>query len=240
MVKKYHEGVLFPDFDSLIVKQDDGRLRNEASGEQTMRDPFKETWCRQLSFSSMYQHPVVKATIIPMQYNILGFHRCKRIQRHTTCPHFYAQDGMIYRVWSRSDETIRLLKLHPCAIGPDLSVHCDMPLPMKETNIFRNKLITAWWQYNGIVVYPNVVWSTGIPYEKCFDGLPKHSVVAVNSTGIGLDMRARYVWREGYEQMLDILNPIHIIRYGAKQDGERSEISTFFDNDNKRSARHGW
>ena len=44
----------------------------------------------------------------------------------------------------------------------------------------------------------------------------------------------------GIMQMLDILNPIHIIRYGAKQDGERSEISTFFDNDNKRSARHGW
>lgn len=70
-------------------------------------------------------------------------------------------------------------------------------------------------------------------YEYCFDGIPKHSIIAINSTGIGHDIRSKKGWIEGYKKAVELLQPTHIIRYGAKQDGELEENSTFFDNDNK-------
>ena len=48
--------------------------------------------------------------------------------------------------------------------------------------------------------------------ELFMEGWPKGSIIAINSTGIGLDKRCRYIWLEGYHAMLDILKPIHIIR----------------------------
>lgn len=240
MEVQYIQGELFPDLYSIKKNQEEDSNDEDFSCKPMVRDPFKEEWCRYLSFTSTYQHPIVKGTKERMPYNIMGYHRCVRAERENVCPHFYAPDCLIYRIWSRPNVNLQLLKQHPCTLGPDFSVHNDMPRPMKESNIYLNKLISAWWQYNGIKVYPNVVWTSGVSYDMCFDGLPKHSVVAVNSTGIGKDARARYIWQEGYERMLYMLQPEHIIRYGAKQECERTDISTYFLNDNKRSARHGW
>lgn len=110
----------------------------------------------------------------------------------------------------------------------------------KERNIFLNKMFTAWWQYNGLTAYPNIVWVERVPIELCLDGFPIGSVVAVNSTGIGRDHHAKKVWIKGYHAMLDTLKPLHIIRYGAKQDGENENISTYFPNDNWRASHYGW
>ena len=44
---------------------------------------------------------------------------------------------------------------------------------------------------------------------------------------------------EGYYAMLDILKPIHILRYGAYIEGEQKEISTYYPNNNKPGYRYG-
>ena len=119
-------------------------------------------------------------------------------------------------------------------IAPDFSVQPQMPLPEKHHNIFRIKLITAWWQYNGINVIPNVVWCNGVDYNYCFDGLPKNSIIAINSTGIGNDERSKYIWLNGYKKAIETLQPKGIIRYGAKQEHEIESISIYFENNNKR------
>lgn len=48
------------------------------------------------------------------------------------------------------------------------------------------------------------------------------------------------MWLEGYKVMLETLEPTHILRYGAKIEGENEAISTYYDNDNKKFAKYGW
>ena len=70
-------------------------------------------------------------------------------------------------------------------------------------------------------------------YDICFDGYPKNSIIAINSTGCVQDKRSKELWHAGYEEVIKRLNPKHIVRYGAKLDGEMESISTYFNNDNQ-------
>ena len=93
-------------------------------------------------------------------------------------------------------------------------------------NSFRNKLLSAFYQRNGIRLIPAPSWGDLPHIELFMEGWPKGSVIAINSTGIGLDKRCRYIWLEGYHAMLDILKPIHIISEvwdGLKIDGKDFE-----------------
>ena len=86
---------------------------------------------------------------------------------------------------------------------------------------------------------PNVTWSTPSSYDYAFTGIPKHSVIAINSTGIIGNPAAIYLWRKGYEEVLFKLKPTIIIRYGDKIPGEREGISVYYENLNLRNLRNG-
>ena len=89
----------------------------------------------------------------------------------------------------------------------------------------------AWWQHQGKTVIPNVVVDSSI-IECCLDGYPKHSVIAMNSSGIGKDIRAKQNWQIIYPYIIKELDPALIIRYGGKQENEIEETSAYYDNDN--------
>ena len=65
------------------------------------------------------------------------------------------------------------------------------------------------------------------------DGWPTDSVILINSIGIGHAARAKVGSRECYEAAIDILKPSFILRYGARQEDERTEISRYYPNNNK-------
>lgn len=223
------QGELFPDLLYTIKK-------SERSGRSYDILRLREEMNRHLNFTSGYQHPKVAAVTTTLAYPIIAYHRCSTLKNKQVCPHFYTDDSRYTVLLNQPNRAVSLLRPYPCALGPDFSVHAQMSSHERERRIYDNKFITAWLQYNGLTIYANIVWVERTPYELCFDGLPKNAVVAVNSTGIGNDRHAQYVWRDGYEAMLDILKPIHIIRYGARQEGEREDISTYFRNDNWRAC----
>jgi hypothetical protein len=189
-----------------------------------------------LNFTDDYESPIVKAFLGVTPYTLCAFHHRKETLRKDIAIHFFIHDSKFVSVLNSPYKYIDELKNYRWVIAPDFSVQPQMPLEEKRYNIFNIKRITAWWQYNGINVIPNVVWCSGVDYEYCFDGLPKHSVVAINSTGVGKDERSKQVWIEGYKKAIEVLLPKLIIRYGAKQDGEMESISIYFPNDNRRIA----
>ena len=99
--------------------------------------------------------------------------------------------------------------------------------------------MSAFFQRNNINLIPAPSWGDIENIELYMEGWPKGSLLAINSTGIGRDKRCQHIWLEGYHAMLAILNPIHILRYGAYIEGERKEISTFFQNNNKPGYNYG-
>ena len=95
------------------------------------------------------------------------------------------------------------------------------------------------WQVNGMSVIINVVWSGPDSYEYAFAPIPRGSVIAINSSGVKGDSRSTYYWMDGYKEMLKVVKPEHIIRYGEKMPGEAESISTYYPNPYLTRMRHG-
>lgn len=196
--------------------------------------------CQNLNFTSSFQMPIVKPILCDIPKHIIAYYRTTTGKYSNAVPHFYTDDKHLEGLWTRPNKYARMiLSRNTLIIGPDFSVYAELVFTQKLWNIFRNKLLVAWWQYNGIDVIPNISWINE-NYECSFDGWPQGSVIAVNSTGVGNSERCKAMWITGYKKMLEYLNPAHIIRYGAKQIGENDTISTYYPNDNLIMARYGW
>lgn len=197
--------------------------------------------CEHISFTGNYQMPSVKPIICNVPKCIMAYYRTTSETPGYVVPHFFTDDKNIEKMWTYPYRFLKTIaSRNSIIIGPDFSVYAELVFPQKCWNIFRNKLLTAWWQSNQIKVIPNISWINE-NYECSFDGWPKNSIIAVNSTGVGNSKRCKAMWISGYKKMLDCLRPIHILRYGAKQDGENESISTYYPNDNYIIARssHG-
>lgn len=193
-----------------------------------------------ISLTSKNEQPMVRRSkIICPPKDIICFHR---ILAHPICgaiPHFYSDDQMLCRVWNRWEYYQNRFTQFDAVISPDFSTFRDLPITMIQHNIFRNKLLAARWQRNGLDVIPNVTFAGRETFEYAVEGWPHNSMIALNSTGLGRDKKSRFAWRDGYEYIIGELKPAHILRYGGRQEGEDEEISTYYENDNKKFAQYG-
>ena len=75
---------------------------------------------------------------------------------------------------------------------------------------------------------PDVVWGEKKSFDFCFDGIPKHSTVAVSSVGVKRDKdwnnETSSLFRDGYNEMLKRLEPTAILYYGDMIDGLEGNI----------------
>lgn len=152
---------------------------------------------------------------------------------------FYEPDTNFARILHNPKRYVEPLKKFTCVIGPDFSQKIGMAPFVNFYNHWWNMALTAYFQSQGVHMVPNVTWSDPASYTYAFVGIPKHSVIAINCTGIKGNHAAMYLWRKGYEEALRALEPILIIRYGDKMPGERDDISVYFENINLKNLRNG-
>lgn len=136
------------------------------------------------------------------------------------------------------DYTLTLSKFAG-VIGPDLSQYIDMDYALRISNCYWNKAITAYWQQHNVNMYPNVTWSLPDSYEYSVAGMPIGSVIAINSMGILKYHFSKGLWLKGYRFMVEVLQPILILRYGPKIPGEYEDLSLFLDNHELNRLRNG-
>ena len=89
-----------------------------------------------------------------------------------------------------------------------------MPLAVQLHNVFRSRLIGAFWQRQGLRVIPKLQWSTPESFDFVFDGLPERSTVAVSTVGVLTDPVATALWRLGMSEALERLRPNLVLLYG--------------------------
>ena len=179
---------------------------------------------------SIYDMPVVKAnTIIPQFTSTTPFDRVKTGPNDSIVV-FYTHDNRFAPALNHPWDYIELLKSFVGVIGPDLSQYNDMNYAIRLHNSYWNKAITAYWQNNGVNMYPNVTWNLPNSYEYSAAGFPKHSVIAINSIGALNSNFTKSSWLNGYNYMVKELQPIWILRYGPKINGEIEEISSYLPN----------
>lgn len=209
--------------------------------EKEYKIPLQHSLCKDLSYTDKFHMPKVKPYTGPIPTEVISFNRARAMSsgKPDAAVHFYIQDVFFNCVWNAPEKYVKMFQRFWGIISTDYSVYADMVMPEVMWNSFRNKLLAAWLQSQGINVIPNVSWGRSWSHELCIDGFPKHSVIAINSTGIGTDSFSKSLWLQGYRKVLESLEPLKVIRYGAKQDGEDESISIFFPNDNYKSVCYG-
>lgn len=177
-----------------------------------------------------YQMPVIKSytdadikKILPFNY----WKTCESPQDYYLC--FYIDDYQFERIWNEPLKWLEVFKRFKGLIAPDFSLYRDLPMPINIYNCWRNKVLTAFYQRNGIKVIANVGWSDETSYKWCFDGLPTHSIVAISSNGCLNDKEGRKLFIKGFNEMKRRLEPTKIVVVGSlpKELREEPNIISF-------------
>jgi len=156
-----------------------------------------------------------------------------------TCVIFYINDDRFANRLTHPWDYTTLLQQFEGIISPDLSMYINMDYPERLANNYWNKVFTAYWQNHNVNVYPNVSWSLPDSYEYCAAGLPRRSVIAINSMGVLKENFSHSIWLDGYYYMLNNLDPTCILRYGPKIHGEDESRSIYLENKQLNLLRHG-
>lgn len=128
--------------------------------------------------------------------------------------HCFVDDYQFIRYWNQPDKYIPGLQKFRSVCAPDFSTYTDMPLAMQIYNHYRKHWLAAYWQLQGMTVYPTISWSTPDSYEWCFDGEPVGGIVAVSSVGTQKHKESKRLFLQGYEEMIQRLSPKCVIFYG--------------------------
>ena len=169
-----------------------------------------------------WQMPIIKKdNFIPS--GLLGFNYAKSSNRFDVGLHFFLDDYQFERLWNEPEKYINILKQYECVLSPDFSLYLDMPMPMKIWNIYRSRLLGAYWQSLGMTVIPTISWAEPETFEFCFNGVEKGCVVAISTIGVKENKDAMKIWKQGTDEMIKKIQPSAILVYGGK-------IEHFYDN----------
>lgn len=149
-----------------------------------------------------------RGEFIPINYHYTAKEQADKIV------HFFVDDSLFVRHWNCPERYLPNLKKFRALLSPDFSTYTNMPFAVQIFNHYRKHWLAAYWQQNGITVYPTISWSTPGSYEWCFDGEPTNSIVAVSSVGCARDKDAKRLFLRGYDEMMKRLSPTWVIWYG--------------------------
>lgn len=90
-----------------------------------------------------------------------------------------------------------------------------MPISIQIMNTYLNRLISQYYQNNGIIVIPNVRWGAKDSFQFCFDGLEKEGVYAIGSYGSMKRLEDIFYFRQGLKEFIEKLKPKVVYVYGA-------------------------
>lgn len=174
-------------------------------------------------YEGKYNIPVIPKINVTDKFNpkFIEFHETHRIpkeKRKQYIVHFFLPDFLFERTWSRTEQVAGFLKDFKAVLSPDFSQYTDMPRAMQIWNVYRKSWVSKYWSELGIKVIPVAGWSDEESFEYCFDGMPKDSLIAVSSVGVHNDFEARELFKQGYNKMVEVLEPRKILFYGRKFD----------------------
>ena len=142
--------------------------------------------------------------------------------------HFYYDDYKFISAWREPDKYLDRLREFKAVVSPDFSLYTDFPRALQILSCYRRQWCGAYWQHHGIDVIPDVVWGDKDSFEFCFDGIPKGGTVAVSSVGVKNDNdwnnKDGDMFKAGFDEMLNRLDPKTILYYGAMIDGLEGNI----------------
>lgn len=147
--------------------------------------------------------------------------------------HFYIHDKVFQTFIANVKNYLHLLSEYDGVITPDCSIAIGQQSYLQMTNTYFNRAIGAYLQKYGIPVIPNVRWGDEKTYSFCFNGIPKHSIVAISTHGCIKTNAQKLIFRNGLAKMIEILAPTDVLVYGYMP-------NSIFDDFKKRTIFHNY
>lgn len=137
--------------------------------------------------------------------------------------HFYYDDVKFMQAWRNPDKYLEKLRKFKAVVAPDFSSYTDFPIVLQILGAYRRQWVGAYWQMMGIDVIPDCQWGNEETYKWCFDGIPKNATVAISSLGVKRNKEFNgeddELFRKGFDEMMNRLNPTTILWYGDVIEG---------------------
>lgn len=125
--------------------------------------------------------------------------------------HFFVDDYRFNSIYNNPRKSLKKYSQYAFLLSPDFSTYADMNLWRQLESVAKNRWCGRYWQEQGLTVIPTISWSTPRSYEFCFDGVEKHSIVAIGMIGCKQNKKE---FMHGYNYMIKKLEPEAIICFG--------------------------
>ena len=215
-------GLELPDLDAFVPPKDDDQ-------EPSMsHNVFENQEKRQYPADNWYGIPSMAPTDV-IGDKMLRFCDFNQIDDHENyIAHFYYDDFKFISAWREPDKYVEKLREFKAVVSPDFSLYTDFPRALQILSCYRRQWCGRYWQELGLNVIPDVVWGDEESYDFCFLGIPKHSTVAVSTVGVSMDSewnnKEDSLFLNGYNEMMNRLEPTTVILYGSAVDGLEGNI----------------
>lgn len=152
--------------------------------------------------------------------------------------HFFVDDYRFESIYTRPEKALERYGKYKFLLTPDYSLYAEMNPWRQIESIGKSRWVGAKWQSAGKTVIPTISWGRTRTYEFCFDGIEKHSIVAIGMIGC---KRQKDKYLQGYYQMMRIIEPEAIICLGKPFDEmEGNIICCRFSGIKKGGTLNGW
>lgn len=141
--------------------------------------------------------------------------------------HFFLDDYKFSKlIWDKLERTTQNIIKYDVLMAPDFSLFTneDKYHQINKQSVYRSRFITSYWQQCGCQVISTASWGDVNSFSYCFDGLPKHSVIAVCGIGHNQNKSATTLWHLAISRLIEEKEPTTLIVYGGKEE-ELQQIS---------------
>lgn len=137
--------------------------------------------------------------------------------------HFFVDDYRFSGIYNNPERTLDKYSQYAFLLTPDYSTYSDMNLWRQIESVAHSRWVGAYWQSFGLTVIPTISWSNATSYSFCFDGVERHSIVAIGMIGCKHEKK---VFLNGYNIMLKRIEPEAVICLGSPFEEMKGNIIT--------------
>lgn len=126
--------------------------------------------------------------------------------------HLFVDDWRLEHLWRKPGEGLGKAILQGVVTAPDFTIDNHFPYPLALYQAWRSRILARYWQSEGVIVVPVLMWGASHTWEVCASSIEPGSVVAVR----GPQKTTETAWLTGMLYMIEKIKPSLILHFGRK------------------------
>lgn len=193
---------------------------NIHSNERTpISDSFQSFLVSGANFTASEEYPIIPEAFVSKTApkRLMPFSKAIRYQGdlRDTFIVFYSPDETFERIRRNPKRYISFFQRTAGIIGPDFSIHSDMPIIKQKSQINDNLSLTYFYGSCGIPVIPNLRCGVDELLPEFLSAIPHQSLVAIGTHGFVHQRQEQCEWYCFIESFCNVLHPTGIVVYGS-------------------------